>query len=403
VESVIGRKLMNGNEQFYIKDHLGSVVMVIDSTGNPAGSYDYLAYGTQDVLHAASPENTEEWTGKHYYEGPNLYSFGRRWYDPDLGLWISPDPMHQHYSPYAYAENPISSVDKNGLGDGEEDEDEDEDCDDDCGDGGGDQDEIAAAGYGNYGDITTSKYLAIDNQDFNSGSKTNGVYLLGNVETISTDDENSDVLASPLDNYYHNSYLNNDFSYREGFSYPVASSSGLSGNGTEPDQAGNNYDMYLSATGSVMSAAGTILSMASVFNVQNLFYKTKSGGLSFVKQYSEMASEYSGPLTKAMNASATEFINGAGKYIGLAGGAIAVAQGIHANNDADMYDDYTIAATDFFAVGIGGLPGLAISVGVTALQLSMAHDGINAARIEYENIPSFRDLYKPSVDMLRNK
>jgi len=117
VESVIGRKLMNGNEQFYIKDHLGSVVMVIDSTGNPAGSYDYLAYGTQDVLHAASPENTEEWTGKHYYEGPNLYYFGRRWYDPDLGLWISPDPMHQHYSPYAYAENPISSVDKDGLGD----------------------------------------------------------------------------------------------------------------------------------------------------------------------------------------------------------------------------------------------------------------------------------------------
>lgn len=43
-----------------------------------------------------------------------LYYFGARWYDPELGLWISPDPAHQFNSPYAYGYDPANSVDPNG-------------------------------------------------------------------------------------------------------------------------------------------------------------------------------------------------------------------------------------------------------------------------------------------------
>ncbi len=40
---------------------------------------------------------------------------GARYYDVDLGMWISVDPMRQHFSPYTYgANNPIMRVDPNG-------------------------------------------------------------------------------------------------------------------------------------------------------------------------------------------------------------------------------------------------------------------------------------------------
>lgn len=44
-----------------------------------------------------------------------LYYFGARWYDPELGLWISPDPAHQFASPYAYGYAPNMGWDPNGL------------------------------------------------------------------------------------------------------------------------------------------------------------------------------------------------------------------------------------------------------------------------------------------------
>jgi len=51
-------------------------------------------------------------------------SYGRRYYDPVMGMWITPDPKEQFWSPYAYAGNgmnPMNAVDPNGetlIGDG---------------------------------------------------------------------------------------------------------------------------------------------------------------------------------------------------------------------------------------------------------------------------------------------
>jgi len=45
--------------------------------------------------------------------------FGKRFYDPDIARWISPDPDEQFFDLYAYAGNgfnPISSIDKDGRG-----------------------------------------------------------------------------------------------------------------------------------------------------------------------------------------------------------------------------------------------------------------------------------------------
>lgn len=43
-----------------------------------------------------------------------LLYFGARYYDPEVGMWMSPDPARQFASPYAYSPNPVNSVDPDG-------------------------------------------------------------------------------------------------------------------------------------------------------------------------------------------------------------------------------------------------------------------------------------------------
>jgi len=39
---------------------------------------------------------------------------GARWYDPELGLWLTPDPAGQFFNPYAYGGDPVNFVDPDG-------------------------------------------------------------------------------------------------------------------------------------------------------------------------------------------------------------------------------------------------------------------------------------------------
>jgi len=44
--------------------------------------------------------------------------FARRYYDPETGVWITPDPADQHFSPYTYGgNNPVGRIDPNGNSD----------------------------------------------------------------------------------------------------------------------------------------------------------------------------------------------------------------------------------------------------------------------------------------------
>jgi RHS repeat-associated protein len=116
--SVVGRKL-DGVHQYYLKNHQGSIVKVVDATGNTLLAYDYTPYGDLRILREPPPGQTEQsdkWTGKEYFPELGLYYFGARWYDPELGLWISPDPAHDEMSPYAYVGgDPMNYIDPYGL------------------------------------------------------------------------------------------------------------------------------------------------------------------------------------------------------------------------------------------------------------------------------------------------
>jgi hypothetical protein len=45
----------------------------------------------------------------------DLYYFGARYYDPEIGTWTSTDPKGQFFNPYGYSTNPVMYIDKDGT------------------------------------------------------------------------------------------------------------------------------------------------------------------------------------------------------------------------------------------------------------------------------------------------
>ena len=108
---------------YYIKDHLGSITGSVFQ-GQLQEAKFYYAYGNTKRLSVAAKNAKEGYTGKEFdedgsigavTEGMKLHYFGARYYDSDIGQWISPDPMKQFNSLYSTGGNPVINVDPNGL------------------------------------------------------------------------------------------------------------------------------------------------------------------------------------------------------------------------------------------------------------------------------------------------
>jgi RHS repeat-associated protein len=88
VEGVIGT---TAEVYFYHNDHLGSPMAITDSQGNLAWSQDYLPYG-EALNEAATQTKTRfTFTGKELDPATGLYYYNARWYDPDLGRFMTED------------------------------------------------------------------------------------------------------------------------------------------------------------------------------------------------------------------------------------------------------------------------------------------------------------------------
>ncbi len=101
-------------ERYFVRDVRGSVRAVLDSAGSYAASYDYYPFGS--VL-AKSGEDRYKYTHKELDEGygVDLYYYGARYYDSELGRFMSPDPIKEYYNPYSYVANdPINLIDPDG-------------------------------------------------------------------------------------------------------------------------------------------------------------------------------------------------------------------------------------------------------------------------------------------------
>ena len=114
--------------EWYLKNHLGSTMLVYGTEGNatsdpfklgaPLAAYDYRAFGEMvELTPPSTGKVTENFTGKELDDEPQLNYFGARYLDPMLGMWTSLDPKRQFASPYLYAGNGVNQVqfiDKSG-------------------------------------------------------------------------------------------------------------------------------------------------------------------------------------------------------------------------------------------------------------------------------------------------
>ncbi len=114
---------------YYIKDHLGNTrVTIAENEGNADIMQEdhYYPFGMQlggqswqNPLQIAA--NKYLYNGKELQDdlGFDLYDYGARMYDPQIGRWNRIDPMiefHFDYTPYAYVyNNPINFIDPFGL------------------------------------------------------------------------------------------------------------------------------------------------------------------------------------------------------------------------------------------------------------------------------------------------
>ncbi|MDB5051606.1 MAG: hypothetical protein JWO30_4677 [Fibrobacteres bacterium] len=114
----IGRIRQDGKFEFFVKDYLGSTRVTVDDRGGYANgrAQDYLAYGSnRDLKINTADPVTQKFTEKELEQLTGLYAFGARWFDPELGLWMSADPAGQYSNPYSYGSDPINFIDPYGL------------------------------------------------------------------------------------------------------------------------------------------------------------------------------------------------------------------------------------------------------------------------------------------------
>ena len=120
--SMIRLQESHGNENsryFYHPDHLGSASWITNSSGQPIQHLQYLPYGeTRMNQHTETYNDRYTFSGKEKDSETGYYYFGARYYNSDLSLWLSVDPMSDKYpslSPYNYcAWNPLKLVDSDG-------------------------------------------------------------------------------------------------------------------------------------------------------------------------------------------------------------------------------------------------------------------------------------------------
>ena len=124
--SVLSSRADAGDETTYylLTDHLGSVDVVLDDAGTVVERRDYLPYGSERLSDTApdTPETDHKFTGKELDDETGLHYYGARYYDAEIGRFVSVDPWEgdledpQSLNKYSYVQNnPIRFVDPTGM------------------------------------------------------------------------------------------------------------------------------------------------------------------------------------------------------------------------------------------------------------------------------------------------
>lgn len=107
---------MELEQQVYavVHDLMGNVCQLISINGEKRGEpICYTAFGEEKANHLASPWR---YSSKRCDSETGLIFFGRRYYSPILGCWLTPDPIQSSSNLYAFVQNnPLRYLDLFGL------------------------------------------------------------------------------------------------------------------------------------------------------------------------------------------------------------------------------------------------------------------------------------------------
>jgi len=123
LESVQESASQNNTENnwyIYHSDHLGSSSFLTDANGDPTQHLQYLPFGENFIEQRVTTDYYTPYTFSAKERDPETgYSyFGARYYDPNVSVWLSVDPLSDKYpsmSAFMYcAGNPVVLVDPDG-------------------------------------------------------------------------------------------------------------------------------------------------------------------------------------------------------------------------------------------------------------------------------------------------
>ncbi|MBA3012185.1 MAG: hypothetical protein FP812_18415, partial [Desulfobacula sp.] len=113
--------LDNGTQQtgicYYINDHLGTPVKIIDDQGQVIWDTGYMPFGKTNI-NVDTMQNNFRFPGQYFDAETGLHYNWHRYYDPTTGRYLTPDPigLAGGINPFVYVLNdPINKIDPFGL------------------------------------------------------------------------------------------------------------------------------------------------------------------------------------------------------------------------------------------------------------------------------------------------
>jgi RHS repeat-associated protein len=109
--------LRSSATSYYAADGLGSVTSITNSSGANIATYTYDSFGNLTAS-TGSLANSLRYTGREFDSETNLHFYRARYYDPQLGRFISEDPIkfYAGVNFYAYAlDSPTNWIDSSGF------------------------------------------------------------------------------------------------------------------------------------------------------------------------------------------------------------------------------------------------------------------------------------------------
>jgi RHS repeat-associated protein len=121
-ESILDQLTANDPENvqyFYHSDHLGSSSFITDASGTVDQHLQYLPFGEPWIDQRTTTGIRFTFSGKEKDEETGYSYFGSRYYNADISIWLSVDPLSDQYpshSGYNYVmNNPVMLIDPNGM------------------------------------------------------------------------------------------------------------------------------------------------------------------------------------------------------------------------------------------------------------------------------------------------